>query len=156
MEQIASIEAIAQVIQLSVAPVFLLAGIAGFLSVLSTRLGRITDRARIIERQIPLTQREEQQSLLQSEISSLWRRIRLINWAIRMCVSGALTICLVIVTLFIGDFVTFNLSILIALLFIVAMLLVISGLVLLLFEVSVSTRRMRQGMEIVIEENPPA
>jgi Protein of unknown function (DUF2721). len=40
---------IAHVIQLSVAPVFLLAGISGFLSVLSIRLSRIVDRARLLE-----------------------------------------------------------------------------------------------------------
>ena len=39
-----SIQSIASVIQLAVAPVFLLAGIAGLLGVLSTRLGRIIDR----------------------------------------------------------------------------------------------------------------
>ena len=153
MEQPDTIVALAEIIQLAVAPVFLLAGIAGFLNVLSTRLGRIVDRARIIERQIPYAQKEEQRGLLQSETASLWSRIRLINWAIRLCVSGALLVCLVIVTLFISDLVGFgNLSILIAFLFVGAMLLVISGLVTFLFEVSQSTRRMRQGLEIVIDE----
>ena len=40
-----AVETIAGVIQLSVAPVFLLAGIAGMLNVLSVRLGRVVDRA---------------------------------------------------------------------------------------------------------------
>ena len=153
MEQPDNIVALAEIIQLAVAPVFLLAGIAGFLNVLSTRLGRIVDRARIIERQIPYAQKEDQRGLLQSETASLWNRIRLINWAIRLCVWGALLVCLVIVTLFISDLVGLgNLSILIACLFVGAMLLVISGLVTFLFEVSLSTRRMRQGLEIVIDE----
>jgi hypothetical protein len=47
-----SIDAIARVIQLAVAPVFLLTGIAGIRAVLSTRLGCITDRARLIERRM--------------------------------------------------------------------------------------------------------
>ncbi|MEP0495803.1 MAG: DUF2721 domain-containing protein, partial [Paraglaciecola sp.] len=38
---------IAEIIQLAVAPVFMLTGIAGFLNVMSGRLGRIVDRARI-------------------------------------------------------------------------------------------------------------
>ena len=37
---------IAHAIQLSIAPVFLLTGIAGLLGVMATRLGRIIDRAR--------------------------------------------------------------------------------------------------------------
>jgi hypothetical protein len=158
MEPIASIEAIAGVIQLAVAPVFLLAGIAGLLGVLSTRLGRIIDRARVIERRILQAKREDQRLLLRAETTSLWTRIALINWAIRLCVSGALAICLVIVALFIGDFVSFNISAVIAILFVVAMLLIIAGLVFLLREIAVSTRTMRQGMEIAVEgsQDPPA
>ena len=59
-----SIEAVAQVIELAVAPVFLLAGIAGLLGVLSTRLARIVDRARVIERRIPQAKNDDQRTLL--------------------------------------------------------------------------------------------
>jgi hypothetical protein len=45
-------DAVAAIIELSVAPVFLLAGIGALLTVLSNRLGRITDRARVLERRI--------------------------------------------------------------------------------------------------------
>ncbi|HUD96751.1 MAG TPA: DUF2721 domain-containing protein [Woeseiaceae bacterium] len=41
-------DAVAAIIELSVAPVFLLAGIGALLTVLSNRLGRITDRARVL------------------------------------------------------------------------------------------------------------
>jgi len=146
-----SIQAIAGVIQLAVAPVFLIAGIAGLLGVLSTRLGRIIDRARVIERRIPQAKRDEQRTLLRAETAALWRRIALINWAIRLCVSGALTICLVIMTLFVGEFVVFNLAAFIAVLFVIAMILTVSGLVFFLSEVGVATRHMRQGMEIALE-----
>ena len=43
---------VAQVIQLAVAPVFLLAGVGATLNVLATRIGRIIDRARIMEAQL--------------------------------------------------------------------------------------------------------
>jgi Protein of unknown function (DUF2721) len=146
-----SIEAIASVIQLAIAPVFLIAGIATLISVFSTRLGRIIDRARIIERRIPMAKHDEQRTLLRAETTALWRRIAIINWAIRLCVSSALAICLVIVTLFVGEYVVINITALIAILFVVAMFLLVSGLVLLLREVSVATRHMRQGMEIALE-----
>ncbi len=157
MEPFESIRAIAGVIQLAVAPVFLIAGIAGLLNVLSTRLSRIIDRARVIERRIPQAKREEQRQLLRAETTTLWTRIDLINWAIRLCVSGALTVCLVIVALFVGDFVAFNISAVIAILFVVSMLLIIAGLVFLLREISVSARTMRQGLEIALEgsQDPP-
>ena len=151
MQHIESIEVVAQIIQIAVAPVFLLAGIAGLLNVLSTRLSRITDRARWIERRIPQAHHEQQRELLRAETTSLWNRILLINWAIRLSVSGALMVCLVIVTLFVGDFVVFNLSVLIAVLFVLAMLLIISGLLLLLREVGISIGHMREGMELVLD-----
>ena len=146
----ASVETLAGVIQLAVAPVFLLAAIAGMLAVMSTRLGRIIDRARIIEQRIPQTRLDEQRVLLRAEASTLWRRIALINWAIRLCVSGALAVCLVIMSLFVGEFVAFNLAGIVGVLFVIAMALMIAGLIFLLREVNVSTRQMREGMEVAL------
>jgi hypothetical protein len=147
-----SIEAVAGVIQLAVAPVFLLAGIAGLLGVLSTRLARIVDRARVIERRVPQAKNDEQRALLRRETTVLWRRIDLINWAIRLCIAGALAVCLVIVALFVGEFVAVNLAAVVAVLFVLAMVLIVAGLVFLLTEVNLSTRHMREGMEIALED----
>ena len=82
----------------------------------------------------------------------LWRRIALINWAIRLCVTGALAVCLVIVALFVGEFVAFNIALAVAALFVLAMVLIVAGLVFLLSEVNLSTRHMREGMEIALED----
>jgi type IV secretory pathway VirB6-like protein len=149
-----STEAVAQVIQLAVAPVFLLAGIAGLLGVLSTRLARIIDRARVIERRIPQAKSDDQRTLMRRETKVLWRRIALINWAIRLCISGALSVCLVIMALFLGEFVAVNISVIVAVLFVLAMVLIVAGLMFLLSEVSLSTRHMREGMEIALEDVP--
>jgi hypothetical protein len=151
MEPIASIKAVAGVIQLAVAPVFLLAGIAGLLGVLSTRLGRIIDRTRVVEAKLPRVAEHEQRSALRAETVVLWERMRLVNWAIRLCVGGALTICVTIVTLFVGDFVEFNISAAIALLFVIALLLVIAGLVFFLREIGVATRSLREGVATVLD-----
>jgi hypothetical protein len=155
MEDIASIETIAGVISLAVAPVFLLAGIAGLLGVMSTRLGRITDRARVVERRIPEAVSPEQEKVLYDEAASLWERTRIINWAIQLCTTGALTVCLVIVTLFVGELVAFNIAVAVAVLFVAAMLFVISGLVLFLREVGIATGRTRLGMEAAVSSGSP-
>ncbi len=147
-----TVSTIAQTIQVAVAPVFLFAGISGLLMVLTTRLGRIIDRARILEGRIPHIRREEQQNLVYAEAEALWRRIRLMNWSIRLCVGGALAICLVVVFLFVGDFTHANIGAAIATFFVLAMLLIISGLLCLLYEVAISTRRMRRGIEVALEE----
>ena len=46
---VVALSGIAHAIQLSVAPVFLLTGVSGFLNVLANRLGRVVDRARVLE-----------------------------------------------------------------------------------------------------------
>ncbi len=142
---------IAQTVQLAVAPVFLLTGIAAFLGVLSNRLGRITDRARILERRLRTTT-GEQNEFLQNELASLWRRIGMINKAIRLCTISALLICLVVVTLFLGGLLHASLSMVIAVLFISAMLALIIALIYFLREVTRATRSMQMGMEIAVDE----
>ncbi len=127
MEHSLSVATIASVIQLAVTPVFLMAGIAGILNVMSVRLGRIVDRARVVERQITFAADEPQRYFLQQETTSLWRRIRMINWSIRAGISAALMGCLVVVTLFIGEFVDLNLYGLIGGLFVIAMLCMIAS-----------------------------
>jgi len=46
------IDEIAHIIQLSIAPVFLLTGVGTLLNVLSGRLARIIDRARVLEQRL--------------------------------------------------------------------------------------------------------
>lgn len=89
---------------------------------------------------------------MRAEAASLWARTRLINWAIRLCVSGALTISLVIIALFIGDFTQWNIAVLIALMFVAAMLFIVSGLICFLREVGVSIRQSREGIELMLAE----
>ena len=87
-----AIENIAGVIQLAVAPVFLLAGIAGMLNVMSIRLGRVVDRARIVEARLAIERHDHHKVTLQSETEGLWKRIRLVNWSLRMFVCAALLV----------------------------------------------------------------
>lgn len=146
MEHNASISLIAEVIQLAVAPVFLLAGIGAILSVLSLRLGRVTDRARLLEARIPnLSEIDVVQP--RAEARLCWRRIRLLYWAVRLAVASALLICLVVISLFVGDLIGTELARVIAILFISAMSLTSAALLCLLVEVSISTRRLRQSLE---------
>ena len=150
------IAAVAEVIQLSVAPVFLLAGVGAFLGVLSNRLGRITDRARVLEQRKRHIKDEEQTRLLRRELKILWKRARLTNLAISFCTACALLVCLVIVTLFVGDIVLikFNLPFAVAGLFMLAMTLLIIGLLSFLREIFLAIKTMRLGVEIIVDDLP--
>jgi Protein of unknown function (DUF2721) len=132
------------VIQLAVAPVFLLTGVSGLLGVLTNRLARIIDRARQLEDRL-ISVSEEQADRIHRELRSLSRRGRLINTAVSLCTMCALLICAVIVALFVGAFLKTDLSIPIGLIFTAAMLALFSGLVNFLREIHVATRNLRIG-----------
>ncbi len=150
------IHEISQVIQLAVAPVFLLAGIAGFLTVLSHRLSRVVDRTRSVDRSIHVAQLSEHQELLWREASVLEQRTKIINWAIRLAVGSALAVCLVVMSLFLGDITVFRLDATIAYLFVAAMMLIIFSLLLLLVEIHISTKNLRHGLEhLIVDSNAP-
>lgn len=121
------------------------------LNVLSIRLGRIVDRARIVEARLMAEPQSGHTSTLQEETTGLWKRIRLVNWSLRLFVCAALLVCLVIVTLFLAELARMNLSYAIAAQFICAMTLMIGGLLLFLFEVSVSTNRIRRGIVEILD-----
>lgn len=142
-----SIATLAGVIQLAVAPVFLLAGIAGFLNVMSGRLGRIVDRARIVERRVVTVSEEPQLSMTRMELRTLWRRVKLINWSIGMCTAAGLLVCSVIVGLFVGSFWGLHIAGSVVVLFVLALLVLIVALVLFLKEVQLATRVLRPGRE---------
>jgi hypothetical protein len=144
MEQGSQIAAIAHVIELAVAPVFLLAGVSGLLNVLTNRLARIIDRARLIEEQMekaPATERTQRQARL----LVFSKRARLVNFAITLCTACASMVCLVIIALFGGAFLAIDLSKLIGLLFVAAMVSLFAALVCFLREILLATRSLRIG-----------
>lgn len=127
-----------QAIQLSVAPVFLLTGIASLLGVMANRLARIIDRARTIGRRKGSLDAAAV-GLARLELTSLERRRHRASWAINFCTGAALLVCTVIVTLFIEEFMGADLKWLAGVQFITAMLAVIAGLSCFLSEVYIAT-----------------
>ena len=132
-----------QAIQLSVAPVFVLTGIAGLLGVMANRLARIIDRAREIRRSGHRALDAAALALAWRELASRERRRHLACWAINCCTGAALLVCTVIVTLFIEEFLGTNLKWLAGAQFIAAMVLMIAGLSCFLAEVYIATHASR-------------
>src|SRR5436309_15636018 len=118
---------ISHAIQLAIAPVFLVTGIAGLLGVMANRLARVIDRARLIE-QAWKEMDEEARISAREELDNLERRRHLVSWSINFCTSAALIVCLVIVTLFLEEFFSRNFRWLAGLLFVSAMIALIGGL----------------------------
>ena len=142
---------LAQIIQLAVAPVFLLAGIGAFLNVCAGRLARIVDRARNLEPRIFASRGAEHDRLLR-EVRMLDRRIRVVNAAIFTTVLAALIISAVVVLLFIAFLTGYKIGTAVALLFIAAMVFTALSFAIFLYETRLGTRSVRIGSHILDHE----
>ena len=128
---------IAHTIQLALAPVFLLTGIGSILNILTGRLSRIVDHARLIESVFTPADHPGHREQV-SRLRLLDRRMRLVNTAIFLCTSSAMLICVVVAGLFVADILGLGFGRLLAACFVLAMLLLISALILFLYEVRIA------------------
>jgi hypothetical protein len=149
-----SVTTVAQIIQLAVAPVFLLAGIGAFLNACTGRLARIVDRARTIEPLI-LGSRGEEHDRYQSEIRVLDRRMGLVSWAVFLSVFSALLICTVVILLFAATLIGAHFGTAIALLFIASMGAIGTAFFIFLVETRLASRNVRIRAEL-LEHTPDA
>ncbi len=134
MQNAADVTTVAHVIQLAVAPVFLLTGIGAILNVITNRLARIVDRSRVLS-----SSSEQFKSEHKVEMGLLTRRTRWVHWAVSLCTMSALLICIVIAALFLGSVTGFEPSYTVSLLFILAMFALITGLLCFLREIFLAT-----------------
>lgn len=146
--QVATVSTIAQTIQLSLSPVFMLAGIAGLLNVLAGRLSRVVDRARALEALHPRSTGPEHDRHVW-ELRLLARRIGIINASLFLAVSSAIMTCSVVVLLFVAELADLKFGTYLALTFILAMVLLIASLIAFIVEVRVSLNAVQIRSELL-------
>jgi magnesium-transporting ATPase (P-type) len=143
MIETSTVNSVSQLIQLSVAPVFLLAGVAGLLNVFTGRLSRIIDKVDKLDKYEDENQYLDKEDKVIKKIEQrrefLTMRMKNTNLAILFCTCTGLLIALVIVTMFLSAIFEFKDSFFIAILFIAAMLCLISSLFLFLREIFYTT-----------------
>lgn len=148
MTALPTLSIIAQTIQLAVAPVFLLAGIGAILNVMAGRLARIVDRSRKVEELHARSTGVEHARHVQ-ELRLLDQRIALTNWAIFVIVASAVAVCLLVALLFIGALADWHSGNAVAIVFVLAMMLLILALALFLREIHVARRGLRVRHELL-------
>jgi hypothetical protein len=137
---------IAQTIQLALAPVFVLVAIGNIMNILSSRLGRIVDRSRVLQERHSATEGPEHDIVVR-EMRLIDRRIALIGRAMLLLVSSGFTIGLTVALLFFEEMLHFNLQIFVAAGFILAIALLMIALLLFLRE----TREAAAALRIPVE-----
>ena len=144
---------IAHAIQLAIAPVFLLTGIASLLGVMANRLARVIDRGRVLE-QSWIAYDERKRRAARRELDVLEQRRRLASAAISFCTGAALLVCIVIAVLFVDAMIAINLRWLAGSLFVLAMLGVIGGLSSFLREIYLATQMISLDPDRFDEQRP--
>ena len=141
------VSTIAHVIELAIAPVFLITGISSLLAVMSNRLARIIDRSRQIEAKwhdLDIIQTAD----AEAELASLSTRAKLASFSINFCAFAALMVCLLIATLFLDAFIGTNLRWFVGGLFVLSMCTLSGGIVCFLREVHIAMLSLRIGSPI--------
>lgn len=143
-----AVSTIAEAIQASLSPVFMLAGVGALLNVLAGRLSRVIDRARLLEGRHPDWNEFERMRYVR-ELRLLDRRMSIINAALLMAVLSAVMVCLVVAMLFIAVLLRFHMGLYVAISFVTAMLLLIASLTAFMIEVRVSLKAIHVQAELL-------
>ena len=131
-------ETLLKAIQLSVSPVFLLAGIGAMMNVLSGRLSRSVDRARELKRRFQELDDDEQ-----AEFRLIRQRIRLVVRAIALLTLSILLISTVVAVIFLTVALQVNLSMVVAPLFVAAMLMLTWAALCFLREITLASKQLQ-------------
>lgn len=126
-----SVTSASEVIQLAIAPVFLLMGVSTLLGVLTGRLGRLVDRFRALNEKCESPQAQAENpscTNFNQELFILSCRANWVHRAITLSTLSLLLVSVVIGMLFLGSAIGWDSSWLVSLLFVVAMLSLIIGL----------------------------
>ncbi len=133
---------IAHVIQLAIAPVFLLTAVCTLLNVLTNRLAISADRRRLLIVRLPELD-SATAGVANAELDYLDRRVQLIYVAIVFAVMCALLICLMIAVAFFGAFMSFQMSSTVAIFFVMALMALLGSLAAFLREVFLAVNTVR-------------
>lgn len=143
-----NLSTVAETIQVAIAPVFLLAGIGALLNVITGRLARVIDRSRALEAMHPRSTGPEHDRHVW-ELRRIDRRVRIINNAIALATGSGVAVCTVVALLFIAELMNLRIGRGIALIFILAMALLIASLICFLVEVRLSVKVTRVRAELL-------
>ena len=142
IERTSSSLRVQNVVQLSMAPAFLLAGIGAVMNVMTNRLIWVANK---IERILAADELGEAGELVK-ELPALEKRRVLAQRAVMLSTAAAFTISIVIMLLFVSAFVRTPLGTLVAFSWLVTMALLMAGLAAFLLETRTAARRNHERM----------
>ena len=141
MESIITPNAV-EIIQLALAPIFLIVGIGTLVNVATGRVARVIDRARWFE-DLAREQPTRIDRRAKHEIRTLNKRMRLANWSINFLIASALVICFDVILLMVNGLISTSLDTAVLVTFMISILFLTGGLIAFFFEVSLATASLK-------------
>lgn len=149
------LEIVVKVLQISLAPAFLLAAIASLVNVYTTRLARIVDRSRELQKALPGSAGEARQNFV-SELRMVAKRKKLVRASLLLSILAAVVICLMVGLLFLMGLTSFSRAEIVIAMFAVAMVLVAGSLGGLLAETGLASHDIDVRLEEFAEADLPS
>ncbi len=150
------ITTVSSLIQLSVAPVFLLAGVAGLLNVFTSRLTRIIDKLEGLDDYVHQKELQDPayhpSDAVMSRRENLIKRLQNTNLAIFFATATGLMVALVIISVFFSSLMSYNAETLISILFVMAMFFLIISLLVFVKEIYFTISYIRDKREHIFIE----
>lgn len=137
-----SLSSLLPIIQLAITPVILVSGMGALMIVLTNRMGRIVDRTRLLAEKIPAMEGDERRHL-EDQLEIMWHRSLLIRRAVTMNGLSMLLSCLMIVALFCGAMLEWEMRGVVVTLFGGSLLMLIGSLVVFLRDIFYALRALR-------------
>ncbi len=134
-----TLKQIIPVIQTAIGPVILISGVGLLLLSLTNRLGRIVDRSRSLARELPAAADAERPHL-SAQLPVLYRRARILRLAIILSTTSVLLAALLVIFLFLGAVLHWEVAPLVIGCFILCMATLIASLFAFLLELQASLR----------------
>lgn len=143
------LETVINVLQVSLAPAFLLAAIATLLNVYTGRLSRIIDRGRQLRRDLGDAGPDSRASIL-AEMHQIRRRKKLVRLSLLLTIGAAVVVCLMVGILFIMGLTSFSRAEIVIGMFAISMALLAISLAALLAETAIASHE--SDFDINIDE----
>lgn len=143
------------VIQAAITPVILISGTGMLMLTLTNRMGRAVDRTRALAGQLR-ERRGQDNHHLESQLDVLYRRTRLIRWAVICAVTSMLLECLLILAIFAGSLAGVNATGVMLGLFVASVGLLIGALVCFLRDITLSLEALDREVAWAREPGPGA
>ncbi len=131
-----------RVLQTSISPVAMISGIGLLLLSMTNRLGRTTDRARLLSEAIARSGPDEEQRLL-PQVRILYRRSRILRAAITLGTMSILFVSILIMILFAIITLGWDLQHLVLLLFVLSLLSLIASLLFFIQDLTLALQALR-------------